>query len=455
MEFGDLSDNPFALDLTQAKSSHRKSVVSALKFLSLVAVCFVVIVVISSQSHRWLVHRLTHDLDSLEGDAKLARLVQIADLDDAAIHPLVKSLADDDSAVARMAFDLLHEAQKGWTVLSDDQQQQRHAALVDELKAMAVHIPDDRTGWGNSLLQQTVLATVDRQDDQSRDLYRNATHAIEMLSLSDRSGPSILNPEPLDPQAPRRLTIRSKPLPLSFAEVDLNDPRSKEAPIAQNDSPAAPSTARISTARIIARSNGDRRSETEASEAASVYRSTSVRLRPIDGDEPVLLRDPASPQTGDSSGQQRLETSHRSELAAGAEIQSATHLVQSPMETFDDKSVMHWLGSPHQALRDKARLELISRGYDGTQINIATQIASGDLQTRIALIDAIARSNSIDPRPWLLMMLGDQSRDVKLRVVSVLATMKDPDVRDRLQQHLVDERDPTVAFRIRRVLDLH
>jgi hypothetical protein len=70
------------------------------------------------------------------------------------------------------------------------------------------------------------------------------------------------------------------------------------------------------------------------------------------------------------------------------------------------------------------------------------------------LIDAIARSQSIDPRPWLLMMLEDESRDVKLRVVSVLATMNDPGVSQRLRMHLIDEHDPTVAARIRRVLNL-
>jgi hypothetical protein len=70
------------------------------------------------------------------------------------------------------------------------------------------------------------------------------------------------------------------------------------------------------------------------------------------------------------------------------------------------------------------------------------------------LVDAISRSSAIDPRPWLLMMLDDESRDVKLRVISVLATMNDPGVSQRLKMHLVDERDPTVAARIRRVLDL-
>jgi hypothetical protein len=432
MDFGDLSDNPFALELSKPKHSRRKSVVSALKFLLLVAGCLAVTLLISSQSRRWLVHRLTHDFDSLSGQAKQARLIQIADLDALAIEPLVKALADDDMNVARTAYELLRQSQTSWTVLEHGEQQRRHASMVEALASIAIHMPDDRTGWGTSLLQQTILATVERQDDQSTDLYRDATHAIELLSLSDRSGPSILSAQPLDPLTPKRLTIRSEPLPLSFSGLE------SDSQVTETPQPASTST-------IVSRSSSTDSSQPPQSTDPSVYRSSTVRLQPIDPDEPVILRDLEQPR----------ETSYQTgDHQQADEIQSVAHLVDSPMETFDNKSVMHWLGSPQQVLRDKARLELISRGFDDTQLHIATQIASGDVQSRIALIDSIARSDSIDPRPWLLMMLSDKSRDVKLRVISVLATMKDPDVSSQLRMHLVDERDPTVAFRIRRVLDL-
>ena len=117
-------------------------------------------------------------------------------------------------------------------------------------------------------------------------------------------------------------------------------------------------------------------------------------------------------------------------------------------------SIIHWLGSPHQALREKAKLELMRRGYDGGQISLATQIASGDVSTRKALVDAIARSDSLDPRPWLLFLLDDESREVKLRAISVLATMNDPAISAELRARLSDQGDPIVAARLRRVLDL-
>lgn len=447
MEFGDSSDNPFAIELSKPNTSRRKSVGSAVKFLLLVAICLAATVLIGNQSRRWLVHRLTHDFHALSGQDKQARLIQIADLDALAIEPLVSAFADDDINVARTAYDLLTQAQNSWTVLEPDEQERRHASMVQSLTSIAVHLPDDRTGWGTSLLQKTILMTVEARDPQSQALYRSATHAIEMLSLSDRSGPSILSPEPLDPLAPKRLAIRAKPLPLSLSALESGGPTIAEAGTAAALPRDGQPLANAASPDSIASQAGDApQSHPTARQEPSVYRSSSTRLQAVDPNETIELRAVGQPS----------ETSYQTNdvQEASDEIQSVTHLVDSPMETFDDKSVMHWLGSPHQALREKARLELINRGFDDTQLNIATQIASGDVQTRMALIDAIARSNSIDPRPWLLMMLSDTSRDVKLRAISVLATMKDADVDGRLKMHLVEERDPTVAFRIRRVLDL-
>jgi HEAT repeat protein len=70
------------------------------------------------------------------------------------------------------------------------------------------------------------------------------------------------------------------------------------------------------------------------------------------------------------------------------------------------------------------------------------------------LIDALNGTGIIDPRPWLLLLLQDESRDVRLHTISILGSMDDPAIARRLQSHLADERDPTVAARIRRVLDL-
>ncbi len=431
MRAGDPSDipNPFSLEPRARRRPSSQAVVSALKYFVLVGIGLSVCVVIGSQSQRWLANRLTRDYETLTPAQKKQRLLQISQLGISAIEPMVRSLADENTDVARAAYDLLRSAQNEWTVLQRDDLQQRHTAMVDALTAVAIQIPDDRTGWASGLLHQTILESVNRNDAASRTLYDDANAALALLTLSQRVGPSVLSDEPLDPLAPRRLNVRAEPLPVAAADSSAS----------WTDWP--PTRESLTTDSTSQQPSDDSASDSSelATESPSVYRSSSTQLQPVHPSETVVLREP----------QQPIETSYLT-----AEIRPVTSLVDSPMETLDDRSVIHWLGSPHQALRDKAKLELIRRGFDGNQITIATRIASADVPTRLELVEAIARTESIDPRPWLLMLLDDENRDVKLRAISVLATMDDPEVGRELRMRVVDQSDPIVAARLRRVLNL-
>lgn len=134
---------------------------------------------------------------------------------------------------------------------------------------------------------------------------------------------------------------------------------------------------------------------------------------------------------------------------------AGNRLVSSPMQTLDDRSVVHWLRDADPRRRDEARQELRERGWTAEEIGIAGAVVSPDLATRLAMVDTIARSDRLDPRPWLLWLLEDTSRDVKLRALSVLGTLGDPEMTRRLRARLAEERDPTVAAAIRRVTERH
>lgn len=429
MRAGDPTEipNPFALAPRAQRKSTRKSVLLAIKFFAIVAVCLCLTVVVGSQSRRWLANRLTSDFETLSPAAKKQRLLQIAELGVSAIDPLVDALADEDTEVARAAYDLLQRAQNEWNVLRRDDLQERHIALVDALNSIAVHVPDDRTGWASGLLHQTMMETVNQNDTASRELYKNANATLERYTLSQRSGPSVLVDEPLDPLMPRRLIVRPQPLPVAAAETDES----------WTDWPPTQDSTITASPQL-----GDDQANQPAvlaTDPPSVYRSSSMRLQTVEPGEMVDLRELNQP----------LETSYQS-----AELRPVTNIVESPMQTLDDRSVIHWLGSPHRALREKAKLELIRRGFDGNQITIATRVASADTKTRTELVDVIARDQTIDPRPWLIMLLDDENREVKLRAISVLATMNDPAVVQELRMRLVDQSDPIVAARLSRVLNV-
>ncbi len=426
----------------------------AIKYFLLVVICFCVTIVIGSHSRGWLVNRLTQDFETLSATEKKQRLLEISELGAPAIQPMVDSLADRNREVARAAFDLLRQKQKGWSGLRRDDQQTRHKILVNALNRLGVNIPDDRRGWAIGLLHQTITASVAQNDETTRALYARANDTLELFTLSQRTGPSVLSDEALDPQTPKRLAIRATPLPVAMIETPNPAPPNSAAPWpADQQNLAAETGATHQQVQSSAALLDDRSQSTSARSAgpsqqhsfaatssggASVYRSGSPQLHPVPQGQAIILRRADQPQ----------ETSYQ-----GVRVRRVNELVESPMETLDNRSVIRWLGNSEATLREKAKQELTRRGFNSNEISLAARIANDDVQSRIELVDVIAHSASIDPRPWLMMMLHDDNREVKLRVISVLVTMNDPAVRQKLRLLMNDQSDPIVAARLHRVLD--
>lgn len=463
MHAGDPSSlpNPFAVELNATRRGGRKAMISALKFLLMAALALAVVLVIGSQSRRWLLDRLTQDFDSLSQPQKQQRLVQMADCGAPAIPFLVRTLADSDPTVARTAYDLLRESQNDWTLLQRDQRMQQHSTLVSAIDGVAATLPEDRSGWTASLLQQTILEAVEDSDEASRHLHADATDVLAKLSLS-AGEPDAQDPALDDEQGtggsssqriagsslPVRVVARPEPLPVSSTSTDTwtHWPPGREQASGSAATPRAAQTRQSASSSSPDPESPQRPASgrAEPDGAPSIYRSSAsqvpaVRLRPIAPDQRVTLRE-IDQTPGDAERQDAL--------------QPTAHLVDSPLETLNTRSVIYWLGGADASLRDQARAELRRRGLNETQLSVASRLAGGDLTARLALVESLAHSDEIDPRPWLLMLMDDRSRDVKVRALSVLATMRDSAITKELQDRLARERDPTVAARIRKVLEL-
>ncbi len=343
MNSGDFSDvpNPFAMLGQKSARPRSRALWKAAKFLCLVLACFAIVLSASVASKRFLVYRLTNDFDALGPAERQTRLVQLAQLGSPAVVPLVDAMADEDIHVARTAFDLLHTMQNEWTLLNSATCQTKHRELVAALRSMAVQIPDDRTGWPASLLQQTISDFVTRTDSTSRSLYREANETLERLTLSSRSGPSIVADAPLDPQSPQRLQVKSRPLPVQPLDEDLHSP------------------------------------------SASIYKSASMRLQPIAPESAVVLREVNQPSPMISEKPiapvppESRETPYQIQQTQSVGSTIDTSLVTTPMQTYDDVSVIHWLASDNEPLREQAKLELSSRGYGESELALATAHCGG------------------------------------------------------------------------------
>jgi hypothetical protein len=172
-------------------------------------------------------------------------------------------------------------------------------------------------------------------------------------------------------------------------------------------------------------------------------------LQTVPDGQAVVLREVSQDRTRTVTGQ-RDQTSHDPPKT----IQTVAHVIESPWQNADVATVVQSLAHSDQALQDQAKTELARRGLNASEISMASRIATGSTQAKIDLVASISESTQMDPRPWLLLLLEDHNREVRLRAVSALAALKEPWVQQQLKQRMVNEKDQTVAFRIRRVLNL-
>lgn len=467
MEFGDLSENPFAGVARKEKSLRRRALVRAFQVFVLVTVATGGVLLLANQSKRWLAGRLTADFETLGTSQKIERLGQLAELGVFSVEPLVNSMADEDAGVARAGYELLRTAQNNWTVLPLEDEASRHQLLIDALKGIAIDLPGHRTGWGTSLMQQTLLFASEHPNAIG-DLPDRASNTISLLSLSGRPDKAEA-PTSVDAEKIGRLDVQSGPLPVDAVQsVDewttwppaQTSSHHVAGAASRSQANAAVDLSSTAGQLTVSQSDVDSLAEGRSDSVPTVYKPGANRLQVIGENEIVQLGDVAQSsasvklESNQSVGFKQPVHSTDVNLAMTTNLYSQVAMVDSPIGTFDDASVMRWLGSPHAALREKAKLELVFRGFDGTAIAIATRIFTGDVTEKLELADALARTSVIDPRPWLLLLLQDADRDVRLRTISSLGSMDDPAIAGRLRTHLGDERDPAVASRIRRVLNL-
>lgn len=414
---------------------------SLLKRLVLIAGGLALILTLANRGPGWLAAYLMKDFDGMTVTQQQNRLIQVASLGIAGIDPLVAQLPSADRQRSQLANTLLTDLQNTWITLDPDDRHRRHGRLVDSIDGLAEQLDDSQISMAVRLISQSRLAGVGHDGEEAAFLVRRCDDLLDRLTFSSRSGPSVLDDEVVDPRSPTRLVVR--PRTIAAEPVNSRDPG------ATGNGLQDPSAGR-------------------SDPPMRILRSGSGGLQPIAPDDPIVLKDihhdatPASPKPP-----QRMtdspEVSPNVSVVSAPDPVTATKPVilassppisASPVETFVDESIFPILHHDDPSLREAAEIELRSRGYQSDDLHLAAMAGSPDVADRLALVDHLAGPEPVDPRPWLRRLLSDSHRDVRLRTISVIASIDDPNASSLLRLHLTSEQDPVVAARLRRILDL-
>ncbi|WP_168563759.1 HEAT repeat domain-containing protein [Crateriforma spongiae] len=419
--------NPFAGPLRNQRRGIRSAFVSAFKLVALACVAFAGVLAVQHYSRVWLVHRYTQDLNQLPTDQRIARLLELStlggpDRNDAAMPTIVAALTDPEPPFAQAAWRILQQAQDDWALLSPSRSDQKHRQLIRLIGQQADRVPADRTAWAAGLVQTSLDALRRSGKDDDLQINRLALNTLQRLNESGASAtvtgdgdttvegkitPTAAAPTPL------RIVGMSAPLPIGndwAGNVDDAAPNS----VAANTDEAANQPAQASARPIQAQDDTN----------LQAVAPETVHLKPV-GDTPQIVAvAKATPPT--------------------SAVQTTSHLVQSPLEAMDIRTVVQFLADPAPETHDLAEAELRRRQWSDSKIELADRLVSGSVSARLELIDWLGSQSKFDPRAWLLLLLDDTDARIRHRVVSVLKTVNDPDVQDRLRKHAASESAPEI-----------
>ncbi len=114
----------------------------------------------------------------------------------------------------------------------------------------------------------------------------------------------------------------------------------------------------------------------------------------------------------------------------------------APLET--RVLLARWLSAEAPAAMEIER-ELSRRGFGRLPAELVERLISPDDATRCALVGQLLAQPGVDARPWLVLLSKDESADVRLAAVSVMATSRDPQLIEQAWEVVLHDRDPRIA----------
>jgi hypothetical protein len=407
------NDNPFAAD-----ESRRQLTRPLVRTLGLIGLCCVAVYGLHLASRYWLIDRLTFGLPDHPPQIQAERLRMLAEFGADGVPPLVQCVTAESDSLASAAYQVLSDMQGRWQAGSISNPAKMNLALVDAVESAFPTCPPSRRGRLVSLLNQTILDTVQSQSSKDRQSYAKATRLLALLAPGQNNPAGGATASGGDPSAP------------AVAAGTLSTPAISPNWQSQQSGGLLPALP------IPLLSVADNRSST----------SDPVGNLDVQWIDQQRIAQAAGPANGEANNP--LVKDLRFEAAPLDPISD------NPLEAYDTRSVIGFLASPQPPLELAARGELIRRGFRDADLVLASRLVSADESVRMDMVREISNRSDIDPRTWLLWLADDASRWVRLEAVSILGTMDDPAVKEALRDRLSSERDLGVASRLRKVLDL-
>jgi hypothetical protein len=410
---------------------------------------------VASQRDR-LVARLAERLQSASEAEALAALGQLAQLDDAAVKPLLAAATAPRRPIAIAARAAIDQMLARW---HDDAQtagnHTRFAERLDRLAATLASRPpgqnNDQMLWAHDLAERILNAAGQIPAGQRLEIVRNCDQLVR------HTGQLVTAPNtaPAAAPAPQVTTLNgpnasSSPANARLAALPQQTPLAPPfESLRTTPLPPVNENRGLANARFAA-VNGERDAETQSQLAARrsdpsiTWSPDRVEPNGMSGDSNRLLPWTGldqSPPPGESDRPRFFD----------AELTSSGP--QGPASP--DDPPLRPNSTPHQLLNQLAnssaenvnhvQRQMAERGLGIVPPTLARRLLSKSPAERVQAVDALLETSGTAPGPWLMVMADDPAAEVRLAVVTLMATSKSPQLVEKAWQVALNDEDPRLA----------
>ncbi|WP_164104359.1 HEAT repeat domain-containing protein [Candidatus Laterigemmans baculatus] len=390
-------------------------------------------------AQQWLISRLADNLEAHPPHVQIERIAMLSEFGAAGVPKIVAALGSPDDTVSATAFQVLRDLQGRWQTSDSDDAVGCQQTLLESLRELADHCPPERRPRVAELVNQLVLDTVGTENQAEAEIYREACELLAVVSQS----PAIAD-------APATATE-----PHTSSDLDSSATRLAALASAEMGStppPAADPSGRDRSPQLL----------TPLPPAASVRIVSGPTAIGSGQAEPAASSDTAPPPADREDAPRQVDSDQMPRLAPLSQSSFIVTPVEpeepmlggNPLAAYDTRSVIDFIGSAQPTLREAAEAELRKRDFTAADLELATRLTSTSAEVRLAMVNELPERADVDPRMWLIWLAADPERDVRLQAIARLGTMDDREVHEALRDRLREERDPTVATRLRRFLGL-
>jgi hypothetical protein len=448
----------------RAKTLRLRSVVTAFGVAALLAT---LVVALRPWEERLLADRLQQELSTLS-DADAERAVRrLALVGDSVIPFLVEALGSDRASVAQAARSQLLARIDAWEQLPAHQSSPKLAivarslaenvnrygptsrSLAADLAERILRWPTDTHAIDRSELIGNCAMVLSSTEPDRRRAERQRIAAVERSFLEPVGSDHLTTTSEWSQTATKFdsnvLAMTRLPgggLPVESISIPAVPPSDLTAPSGVLTSPpsgliAAPGELPVPVDALL--NQGSDLPNSEASRLPPGRLPTSSAARPI------------PPQLGTRSSVLPLapeenQLPHVPRQFLGGELREEL----PNLATIDVMRLMH-ITQP--GLAEAAEAELMRRGMNGIEVELARRLTDTDPTVRRKLVDTLPRVPGLNPTPWLIWLSEDKVVEVRRAALTLMAASNDLDLLRRVEELARRDPDPKIAELADRLLE--